>query len=168
MRKVGTSQWSRCLLSSDAVHDMLTRLHSNSLQPPGGSCHCFSQPCFTLIAPSLLCLTVSMTACYNTRWFCLVESSVVNGPLLFKTSGRFLYKKKNWSSTYNGVLIYLSRRKGPILYKVQMAREAKFCIALSTTYCVTSTRLWALPTSIYPTFMVKVQKYSYTGPKLSL
>lgn len=123
-----------CLLSSDAVHDTLTRLHSNSLQPPGVSCHCFSQLCFTLIAPSLLCMTVSRTACYNIRWF-LLGRVLLSMALYYSRPVTGCYENK-WSSTYNGVLVdlvlNLSRRKGPILYKMQMAKEAKFCIALRT------------------------------------
>lgn len=57
--------------------------------------------------------------------------------------------ENNWSSTYSGVLLdlllNLSQRKGPMLNKMQMAREAKFCIALRTMHCVTSSHQWALP-----------------------
>lgn len=99
-------------------------------------------------------MTVSMTVWNSDRDSLLQHTLVLLGRVLLTMA---LYYSRpvtgcyenNWSSTYNGdfvdLLLNLSLRKGPILYRIQLAREAKFCIAPRTMHCVTLARLWALP-----------------------
>lgn len=99
-------------------------------------------------------MTVSMTVWNSDRDGLLQHTLVLLGRVLLTMA---LYYSRpvtgcyenNWSSTYNGdlvdLLLNLSLRKGPISYRIQLAREAKFCIAPRTMHCVTLTRLFALP-----------------------